>query len=294
MLPRHLLFFFSALGVFNGVLASAYLIGFVRPRRVWMSLAGVLLALFCLRVGVSCFHFFEGAIPWRYIYLGLAAQLIIGPALFTTVRACLTDPSGWSDVNLWHMGVALVGVALVGAVYPFEAHVFVWDHRIRFVIHAIVGAYVVATAVDLYRHRPGSKQTDTPERFVLAMGVFLATTAAATGFAISLVTSYVLGPLVFSFVLYASAMAALWMRRRLTVSPSSTVRYADKKILAPEADTLIARLEVALEEERVFANPDVTVASLADVLDVAPSRLSQLLNDNMGVSFATLINARRV
>ncbi|MEM6328433.1 MAG: helix-turn-helix transcriptional regulator, partial [Bacteroidota bacterium] len=46
--------------------------------------------------------------------------------------------------------------------------------------------------------------------------------------------------------------------------------------------------------ERVFANPDVTVASLADVLDVAPSRLSQLLNDNMGVSFATLINARRV
>ncbi|GAB3698953.1 hypothetical protein GCM10027592_24510 [Spirosoma flavus] len=55
-----------------------------------------------------------------------------------------------------------------------------------------------------------------------------------------------------------------------------------------------SRLETALDQERVFLDPDLSLNSLADQLNVSPSVLSTVINSVFGKSFRSLINERRV
>ncbi|GAB5535008.1 MAG: hypothetical protein Rubg2KO_12570 [Rubricoccaceae bacterium] len=294
MLSHHLLFFFSALGVFNGLLLSTYLLTLAKPKRISTVLAGGLLALFCVRVGVSCVYFFSGTIPWVVVQLGLSAHLLIGPTLYTATHAILDGPSRWAEVNLWHIFATLVGVVLVGMVYPFEAHVFVWDHRIRYGIHALVAVYVLATAILLYGRSRTATATRPPEATRHALFVFGCAVGVMLGFAVSLYTTYIVGPLWFSVVFYVAGTVAWARRRSQTVPDAKPVAYADTKIARPDADALIEQLQQLLAHEAVYKNPDLKLAGLAKAVGIKPHKLSQLLNDNMGLSFATLINTYRV
>ncbi|MBD2702313.1 AraC family transcriptional regulator [Spirosoma sp. BT702] len=55
-----------------------------------------------------------------------------------------------------------------------------------------------------------------------------------------------------------------------------------------------SRLETALDQERVFLDPDLSLNSLADQLNVSPNVLSAVINSEFGKSFRSLINERRV
>ncbi|MEO0559302.1 MAG: helix-turn-helix domain-containing protein [Bacteroidota bacterium] len=290
MLSHHLLFFFSALGVFNGLLLSACLLA-AHPRRISTVLTGSLLLLFCIRVGVSCLHFFTEATPWILVQLGLTAHLLIGPTLYTTTRTLLDRPDRWGDVNRWHILLGLAIVLLGGTLYPFEAHVLVWDHRIRYGIHALVAIYVLATALRLYRRRANESHEAMSQAWLVfgcAVGVML-------GFVVSLYTNYIVGPLWFSIVFYGVGAAVWWTKRRAQSLPQAKpVAYADTKISSPEAEVLIARLKQLLTQEAPYRDPTLKLAGLAKSIGLTPHKLSQLLNDNMGQSFATFINTYRV
>lgn len=291
MLSHHLLFFFSALGVFNGLLLSAYLLA-ARPRRISTVLTGGLLLLFCIRVGVSCLHFFTEATPWILVQLGLTAHLLIGPTLYTTTRALLDRPDRWEDVNLWPIILSVAIASLGSSLYPFEAHVFVWDYRIRYGIHALVAACVLVTALLLYRR---GRSDASPESMSHAWLVFGCAVGVMLGFAVSLYTNYIVGPLWFSVVFYGVG-AVVWRAKRHAQSPpqAKPVAYADTKIAPSEADVLIERLKQLLAQEALYKNPSLKLAGLAKAVGLTPHKLSQLLNDNMGQSFATFINTYRV
>jgi YesN/AraC family two-component response regulator len=49
-----------------------------------------------------------------------------------------------------------------------------------------------------------------------------------------------------------------------------------------------------METEALYQNPDIKLKDLADKLNVSTHFLSQLLNDNLGQSFAQYINTLRV
>ncbi|MEM9931436.1 MAG: AraC family transcriptional regulator, partial [Bacteroidota bacterium] len=83
-----LLFFFSALGAFNGLVLAIYLLFFLRPVKLSNRLLGLLLLAFSIRIGKSVFLFFNGreSIP-IFLQVGLTACIFIGPLLWAYLKA---------------------------------------------------------------------------------------------------------------------------------------------------------------------------------------------------------------
>ena len=85
-LESELLFFFSALGVFNTGVLGAYLL-FVKNTKIQNAKAlGALLLLVTVRVGVSCFYFHSQSFPPAWIQVGLTSNVMAGSVLLALLR----------------------------------------------------------------------------------------------------------------------------------------------------------------------------------------------------------------
>lgn len=300
MIPHHLLFFFSALGVFNSLLVSVYLLAGIKPRRLETTVLGLLVLMVSVRVGVSCFYFFE-RMPWTIVQLGLSAHLLMAPLLYVYTKATLQAAQSWRQTAWWHVGTIFIGLLIFGVLYPFEAHPATWDYPVRHAIHAGVSAYFLATlwtlkhalAAWLLRSR---KRSAAEHR---ALVIFAATISIAAGFVISLYVNYILGPLFFSLIFYVVIALALTRKVHLlptdTQAPSKPQRTPSKRRIEDnEAATLIDKLKRVVAQKALYKDPSLKLGVLAKEMGIPPHRLSQLLNDNVGQSFTAFVNTYRI
>ncbi len=291
MLLHQLLFFFSALGVFNGLLLVIYQLLIRNPRSSQGTILGFLGLAFCVRVGVSCFYYFSLTFPWLFVQLGLMAQLLIGPLVFAFTVHGLVKMQHLRKLSLYGLyGVTIIG-GIGSSLYTFEAHPDVWDYPIRYAIHASVCLFLLAAAILLYPsfERLWRRQkVSSSEEFTLF--VYCTVLLLCAGFVVSLYVDYVLGPIISSILFYL-AVIFYWWRQKKT---KTTVKYAHNKIVASEAEILLQQLERLMEEKKTFKNPALTIGDLAIELNLPKARLSQLLNDNYGQSFSAFINRYRV
>jgi hypothetical protein len=82
----YLLFFLSALGVFNSIVLSAYFIFFKKEKKLADVLLGGLLLALSIRVGKSVFFYFNHHLSKTYLQIGLSACFLVGPLLALFVR----------------------------------------------------------------------------------------------------------------------------------------------------------------------------------------------------------------
>jgi AraC-like DNA-binding protein len=75
---------------------------------------------------------------------------------------------------------------------------------------------------------------------------------------------------------------------------SREARYAKSGMHAPVAELLLARINQALETNRLFADPSLTLSRLAREVDSTPHQVSEVLNRFGSVTFNELLNRRRV
>lgn len=289
MLYREILFFFSALGVFNVLLLAAYLL----IRQAKKSPSVFILAALCLclgiRVGVSCIYFFEQEIASWMIQFGLSAHLLMGVFLVAYLRRT-GGKIGQSSRS--HMGGALLVLLFGGMMYPFESHFQVWDFYIRFSLHAILCLHLIwggfllkESGRKLFR---GKKVSLEEKKDLLLYGTICAT---CLGFAISLFSSYILGPVLFSLIFYSSLLVYYSFIHQ---SSNISSKYQGKRIEHKKAEELIERLQQKIESEQLFLRPNLKLEELAKSLHISRHQLSQLLNDNLGKSYSRFINEYRI
>lgn len=289
MLWTQFLFFFSALGVFNGLLLVFYQLVMAKPRRTEGLLLGLLGLAFCVRIGISCIYYFQKVLPWTVVQIGLSAHILIGPLLLAYIT------HSWENLKQWRkrsrdilLSSGLV-VVFVGILYPFAVHPKIWDFQIRYSLHAILSLFLIQTSYLLYfrglkaDHKPTLSRDQQFSLLIYVVAVMI-----CGGFALSLYVDYVLGPIISSFLFY-SAVIYWTLRKRSSHSPNYP-----QKILAPEALTLRNQLKGHILSTKCYRNPKLTIAELAKQLEWPKARLSQLLNDNLGISFTAYINQYRI
>ena len=289
MLWTQFLFFFSALGVFNGLLLVFYQLVLAKPRRTEGLLLGLLGLAFCIRVGISCIYYFQKVLPWTVVQIGLSAHVLIGPLLLAYIV------HSWERLEHWKKGSrrvlllsSLLAVVL-GVLYPFVSHHKVWDFEIRYSLHAILSLFLIQTTYLLYFRgiKADHKPTWTRDQ-QFSLLIYVVAILICGGFAISLYVDYVLGPIISSFLFY-SALIYWTLRKRSSNSPNYP-----QKILDPEALTLQDQLKAHILSTKCYRNPKLTIGQLAKQLAWPKARLSQLLNDNLGLSFTAYINEYRI
>ena len=86
----------------------------------------------------------------------------------------------------------------------------------------------------------------------------------------------------------------LFKRNRESIFQDIPEKYAAKKIEENEANFLIEQLQALMKEKELYKESNIKLPSIAKQIHISPHKLSQLLNDNIGKSFASFINDFRI
>jgi AraC-like DNA-binding protein len=301
-LGQQILFFFSALGAFNGFLISCYLLFFKKPKSPASYFLGLLLLALSIRITKAIFSYFYPAIPRIYLQIGLSGCFLIGPSLYYFTKAALENiqktPVKWKYIySAW-----IAGIVILGVIVPYESHPWDWNHYIVHIIYAQWTAYFVLTGW-LLRGMIGkvfrkNERLSPGEKPVLS--IFLGNTVILIAYLIvffwSFSSVYIAGALFFSLLLYLNIPLFVSRKKANTdfLGFTETERYAKKKIDNDHAQGLTDKLQKIIIAEELYKNADLKLNDLAKKVNISGHQLSQLLNDNLGKSFAMYINEYRI
>ncbi|NVK26028.1 MAG: AraC family transcriptional regulator [Gammaproteobacteria bacterium] len=285
-----LLFFFSALGAFNGLLLSAYLF-FSNPSTTQRRLLSLLMLALSLRVSKSVWFYFDASIGKHFLQIGLSACFLIGPILYLYV---VSNVHRLSDLRLkwtWHLAGVISLTVIVGILFPYKSNTELWGGFYQF-INWTWGGYIVLAGLLMFPKvvvwLEGSNELNKDE--LLCANIYIGTTLIWLAYFTATYTSYIVGALSFSFILYISILIRLFSEKK----NNSKQPYANKKIEDSVANELYQSLDKIMSEQKLYKQANITLPLLAKRLRVSTPVLSQFLNDNLKMSFSNYLNEWRI
>ncbi|RKS96158.1 helix-turn-helix domain-containing protein [Chryseobacterium defluvii] len=288
---QQMLFFFSAVGAFNGLLLGIYLLFIKKLKNIPDFFLGLILLTLSIRVGISVCIYFYPYWPRVIPYFGLAALFFTGPALFYYVRASFLQEEFILKKCRKSFGILTSILTVVGILYLFFP--VTWDRYFATFVYTVWSGFVLVSVYQYYIL--SKKQSKNPNKFILPVLlsnviIFLAYQLISTGW----VQVYCAGgSLVFSFVLYANFLILFNKKSQPSISKDVN-KYSNKKISGEKADGFVSKLERLMHHEELYKNPNLKLIDLASKMNMSTHQLSQLLNDNLGKSFSTYINEFRI
>jgi AraC-like DNA-binding protein len=294
-----ILFFFSALGAFNGLLLSAYFIFFTPKKYLSNYLLGALLLFLSIRIGKSVVYYFDNSLPKVYLQIGLSACFLIGPFLYFFIKSEIEQirkmPKSWLAMVAFWVGILVV----VGYIYPYQKFPQIWWNYIIYTIYAQWGIHITFSGFLLVNilKKVFQKENIKPfEKWLLTIWGGVLILFACYMWAILGITKgvYILGAVSFSLILYLVVFVLLYRKKTDDLSSFSTQKYTDKKLNEEDAQLMVGKLEKVMEEKEIFKNPNLKLNDLAKEINVSGHQLSQLLNDNLDKNFTLFINEYRI
>ncbi|MEO8174402.1 MAG: hypothetical protein ABI581_15010, partial [Sediminibacterium sp.] len=242
------LFFFSALGAFNGLILGIYFIFFTSRKYLSNYLLGILLLVLSIRIGKSVVYFFDHSLSKIYLQIGLSACFFIGPFLYFFIKSETRQirklPVSW----ITQIASLFLIIVSVGSFYPYERFGPVWGKYIIPLIYLQWGVYIALSVFLLIPAIKKMRQKEKLkpfEKWLLAIcgGVLLL--FASYVWAILNITkgSYINGPLYFSLIIYVVVFILLYRKKANDLSSLAAQKYVDRKMDSREAELLIGKLQ---------------------------------------------------
>ncbi|PIF43277.1 AraC-like DNA-binding protein [Chryseobacterium sp. 52] len=288
---QQMLFFFSALGAFNGLLLGIYLLFVKRLKYIPDFFLGLIVLTLSVRVGISvCFYFYP---DWVSIipHLGMSALFFTGPALYYYIRSSFLQEKFDLKQSRTSFGVLTLILGAAGLLYLFFP--ITWDRYFGSFIYTVWAVFVLVSTYQYYIF--SKRAAKNPNQFILPVLIsniiiLITYQLISTGW----IQIYCAGgSLVFSFVLYANFLI-LFSKKNDQNSVKEINKYTNKKISGELADSFTSKLERLMNSEELYKNPNLKLSDLSDRMNMSAHQLSQLLNDNLGKSFSTYINEYRI
>ncbi|MRX68952.1 transcriptional regulator, AraC family [Flavobacterium resistens] len=297
---KELLFFFSALGSFNGIILGVYFFFFTKKKYLTNYFLGALLFALSIRIGKSVFVYFHPELPKMYLQLGLSACFFIGPCLYYFLRSAVEEinimPKSWKMILLfWGILIFVVGI-----LYPYETYPTLWSFYFIRIIYFQWFVYVILSGFTIrgvlkkifnIKEKASSSEiwfgTLFLGTFLLFLFYFLAILGAPAA-------TYISGAVVFSFILYLIISILLYRKKTDDLFLLNSQKVYGKKIDAVEAVIISEKLENVMNEKDLYKNPNLNLQDLAREINISSHQLSQFLNNNMGKNFTSFVNEFRI
>ncbi len=296
MISQELLFFFSALGAFNGLLLSLYFLFFAKPKHISNFFLGAFIFSLSIRIGKSVVFYFNTDLAFHFLQFGLTACFFIGPFLYFYIKSIQAEENNIQQEWKYHMCFLVPAILIFGLVFPFESNVDLWRpyaiwgiYGVWFLYSIAAGYYLKDTVKEIF-----SKSRETSVFDYWVIGLFTGNLLIWAAFKFCGFTSYILGALIFSFMFYILLMLFVFRNKSGSILFKKEVKYADKKISDSESTALISSLKEIVEENKMFKQPNLKLSDVAKKLNITPHKLSQLLNDNLNVNFSQFLKEYRI
>ena len=296
---NNLLFFFSALGAFNGLIVGTYFLCFTAKKTLSNYFLGALLIALSIRIGKSVAYFFDYNLPKTILQLGLTACLFIGPFLYFFVK---TEMQQVRKLRVsWSMQLAgwLAAILVTGLAFPYVRLPQLWTSYIIPAIYLQWGIYIgltMALVKPLFKKIRSKEKLKPFEKWILTIcaTIFSIFTAYVWAYANITKGSYIIGPLYFSMVTYLVIFILLYRKKANDLSSLAGQKYGDKKLDEDEAQRIVAGLQKLMNEQELFRNPNLKVGDLAREINIPSHQLSRILNDSLQKNFTLFVNEYRV
>lgn len=251
-----------------------------------------------IRIGKSVYIIFT-AFEERELLIpqiGLSACFLIGISLYYYLKSSVENtkviPRSWKI----HLVVLVLLVTITGVLRPYKTHIDFWSVYFVHFIYVVWGVYLVASGLvikDIFAKAVSKTQKcTTAELWLLA--VFIGNVLIFSAYMVGYFYLYLIGTITFSVVFYGLLFFFLFKKNRDTIFQDIPEKYAAKKIDDKEAAFLIEQLNGLMREKELYKAADVKLQSVAKNIHISTHKLSQLLNDNLGKSFASFINDHRI
>ncbi|NVK53348.1 MAG: AraC family transcriptional regulator [Flavobacteriaceae bacterium] len=290
-----IIFFLSSLGVFNGFLVSMYFLFFEKRKRTQNRLFGFLVLMLTIRIGKSVYSLFSETKDLLIMQIGLSACFLIGVSLFYYLKSSVDNRKKIPITWKLHVLILLLIVLIVGIIKPYRTNIDFWRSFVIF-IYAVWGVYIFISAFVLKNifQKIFYKNVECTTSELWLVAVFIGNLLIYLAYLIGYFWLYLIGTLTFSFVFYGLFFFFMFKKNRETIFKDIPKKYESKKIENDEAEKLIAELNKAMEQKQFHRNTNIKLNDIALCLNVSSHKLSQLLNDNLGKSFALFINECRI
>lgn len=293
------LFFFSALGAFNGLILGSYFFFFTPKKYLSNYLLGALLLVLSIRIGKSVAYFFDYGLPKIYLQIGLTACLFIGPFLYYYIKSETLQirklPKSW----VWSLAGWFLIIASVGVMFPYERFPLLWGQYLVPLIYTQWGLYIafaVLLLIPLLKKIAKKENTKPFEKWILFICgvVFILFTSYVWAYLNITKGSYIIGAICFSLIIYLVVFTLLYRKKTNDLFSFSTQKYVDKKLDDEEVQFVIGKLKKAMTEKGLFKNPNLKINDLAKEINVSGHQLSQILNNNIEKNFTLFVNEYRI
>lgn len=284
---NQVLFLLSAIGAVNGMLLAAF-ISFNNRGNYSYYFLSALLVFVSIRVAKSVLFYFSPELDKTILQIGLSACFLIGPMTYfytlITVNN-LTEISHSHKVHLVGLGFVTV---MFGLSYPYTTNPELWGNYVYKVVNYVWLGYLLMAWFEIYK-RFYNKQPLFHSNHILLLGVNIGGSIIWLAYFTASFTSYILGALSFSFIVYITIAFFLSFK-----SSKKAESYLSKKFDIQKVTTLCQRLNDTMVQDQYFCDPLITLPKLAQKMGVSTAQLSQLLNDNLAKSFTTYLNEMRI
>ncbi|MEA5428776.1 helix-turn-helix domain-containing protein [Arcicella lustrica] len=293
------LFFFSTLGAFNGLIIGIYYIFFSSKKYLSNYFLGALLMVLSIRIGKSVAYFFDYSLPKIYLQFGLTACFFIGPFLYFFIKSEISHIKNLPKSWLWQLMAWFFIIVVVGLIYPYQSFPKLWGRYIIPIIYLQWGIYIafsVFLLIPLLKKITRKESLKPFEKWILTICAAVIILFISYVWAILNITkgSYINGAVYFSIIIYFVVFTLLYRKKTNDLSSFSSQKYADKKLNDEDAQLIIHNLRKVMTEKELFKNPNLKINDLAKEINLSGHQLSQLLNDNVEKNFTLFVNEYRI
>ncbi len=224
--------------------------------------------------------------------INLVLELLMGPTIYLFVQQVRDEPPIITRRSLGHLFPLIVGPILL---------VFRYIAPIDSIVIAIHSGYLIAIGIAVTRQQSRYQQrhlfrfVSLFAGFFLVLVLFRVTISIESSFGrdFRMSGSYV-AILTAMLALSAAIITTALRNPHLLATSQAFTKYAGSNATDGEIDLILNRLDRLLHEEKLFRNPNLSLADLAARIRAPAKHLSQAVNDKRGVTVPTLINLMRI
>lgn len=288
-----LLFFFSALGLLNGLLLVVF-------SRAWFSdrlsstLFGLLYFALTIRIGKTVALYFLPDLASWVIQVGLTACTFIGPLLYLFVIQHRLDRV--SMYYFLHIMLPLVLMLIIGLAFPFSEYTEIWKNSHKVIYHYWL-VYLVFAATQVHNLVPVQQwlSIKTDHKYFFVIHVLIGNILIWASYYTFKYTSVIAGAMTFSVVTYMLILLAFHTYvKNKNVKENRGKNPDNQKMPEVSNDEFEEKIKQMMFDDKHFKTSSLTLPNAAKILGTTPHRLSYYLNNVKKITYSDWVNGYRV
>lgn len=284
MLQQGFILVLSCLGIVQALFLCFYLFSLKKGNKLANRLLALILLALTIRIGKSIFHNYIEVDP-RIRNLAISSILAVGPLLLLYGKVLLQKQKRFTLKTYAHF-IPFILFFLLSPVIPNKRGDFL-SSAIYLSVFVHLGIYLCGIYYYLIKKYSSSHVQLVTWYRNITLGVTVIW-SLFVGIFFRWIPFYILGAISFSFLIY------LFSYLLLKKHTFSLEKYGNSNMNKATSVKVLNQIKTLFEKEEYFMQEDISLASLAEKLQIAPRELSQVINENENKNFSEFVNYYRI